>query len=220
MGKCCYIIGAGERAHTLPEPGASDLVIAADGGYAWLSDLGIKPGIVVGDFDSLGMPPAHENVVRLPREKDETDTMAALRLGREMGYRSFHIYGGTGGRFDHTMANLQLLSWLAARGEEGILHAAGWSATAVTDGAICFGKEARGLISVFAHSDEAWGVSLEGLKYTLSQAVLKNDFALGVSNEFTGAGSRIAVERGTLLVVWEQGAFRPGREYRGASGFA
>ena len=200
----CYIVGAGERIEHPSIPGEGGLLIAADGGYCWLRELKLVPDIVVGDFDSMGEAPKHPNMVRLPKEKDETDMMAAIRLGRERGMDVFHIYGGTGGRFDHTVANLQILSWLSRRGAQGYLYGRGWTATAITDGTLTFPAERRGMISVFAQTDTAEGVFLEGLKYPLADAVLANDFALGVSNEFTGAAGRITVGKGTLLVVWEE----------------
>ena len=199
----CCIVGAGERTAALPRTGPGDLLVAADGGFAWLEALGLRPDLVVGDFDSMEPPSSRPDAVRLPKEKDETDTMAALRLGRERGYRNFRIYGGTGGRFDHTLANLQIRAWLARRGERGWLYGAGWTATAIMDGVLDFGAEHRGMISVFAHSDEALGVDLEGLKYPLRNAALENTFALGVSNEFTGVPARVSVRRGTLLVLWQ-----------------
>ncbi|WP_294550884.1 thiamine diphosphokinase [uncultured Pseudoflavonifractor sp.] len=200
----CYIVGAGERIKILPVPEQGDLLIAADGGYAWLKDKGLEPDLVVGDFDSMAEPAGVAPLVRLPRMKDDTDTMAAVRLGQDRGYRQFHIFGGTGGRFDHTLANLQLLAWLSRRGEQGWLYGPDWTATAITAGALEFGPENRGMISVFAHSDRARGVTIEGLKYSLAGAELDNGFSLGVSNEFTGVPSRVSVEEGTLLVVWER----------------
>ena len=201
----CYVVGAMPLSWSLcPHPGAQDFVIAADKGYEALEAYGVPPDLVVGDFDSMAEPAGVAHLVRLPKEKDETDTMAAVRLGQARGYRRFHIFGGTGGRFDHTLANLQLLAWLSRRGEEGRLYGPDWTAAAITGGTLEFGPEHRGMISVFAHSDTVRGVTIEGLKYSLSGAELDNGFSLGVSNEFTGVPSRISVEEGTLLVVWER----------------
>ena len=111
----CYVVGAmplDPGFILTPVPG--DLVIAADKGYETLSRLGVHPGLVVGDFDSLGSVPDHPQVLRLPRIKDETDTGFALRQGLKRGYRRFVLLGCLGGRLDHTVANLQLLSWLSA----------------------------------------------------------------------------------------------------------
>ena len=115
----CYIVCALPQSHAfVPNPG--DLVIAADGGYAHLH--GIQADLVVGDFDSLGFIPAGESVVRHPAEKDDTDTMLAVKTGLERGETEFHIYGGMGGRrTDHTVANFQALLYLARRGARGWL---------------------------------------------------------------------------------------------------
>lgn len=204
LGPVCYIVGAGDRTEDILCPAADDLVIAADGGYCWLKDMGIQPHLLVGDFDSLPRHPDGPDIVSLPREKNDTDTMAAVRLAMERGYRRFRLYGGTGGRFDHTMANVQLLTWLARRGCENRLIARGWVAAAVTDSALEFPSGAEGMVSVFCQGDRAEGVSIEGLKYPLTDTILTCEFALGVSNEFTGEASRISVKEGTLLIIWER----------------
>ena len=198
----CYIVGAGEFYDRSFTPGEGDLVIAADGGFGTLSDRVTAMDLVVGDFDSMGFRPDHPNVVDLPVEKDDTDMMAAIRLGWERGYRTYRLYGGTGGRVDHTLANLQGLVWISRRGGRGFLVGENWTAAAITDGEMTFSNRHRGFLSVFCQGDRAEGVTLEGLKYPLKDAVLTCDFPLGVSNEFTGAESRAAVRKGTLLLVW------------------
>ena len=75
----------------------------------------------VGDFDSLGQVPEGENIVRHPVMKDDTDMMLAVKLGLERGYTRFHIYGGMGGRTDHTIANIQTLAYIAGRGASAFL---------------------------------------------------------------------------------------------------
>lgn len=198
----CYIVGAGALYPAELEPAAGDWVIAADGGYRSLHRLGIRADLVVGDFDSLEGRPDHPNVLMLAKEKDNTDMAAALELGRARGYRTFRLYGGTGGRVDHTLANLQCLTWLSRQGCRGYLYGDNWTAAAVTDGALHLDAAHRGYVSVFCQGDRAEGVFLRGLKYPLRDATLTCDVALGVSNEFTGADSCIEVARGTLLVVW------------------
>lgn len=198
----CYVVGAGEFHPRGLTPCPGDLIIAADGGYTALQLLGVAPHLVVGDFDSLKAPPDHPNVICLPKEKDDTDLLAALRLGVERGYCQFRIYGGTGGRMDHTLANLQCLTWLTAQGKSGRLMGDGWVAAAVTDGTIIFDAAHRGYISVFSMGDRAEGVCLRGLKYVLENAVLTKDFPMGVSNEFLGQESSVTVKTGTLLVLY------------------
>lgn len=198
----CYIVGAGSVEGVSIRPGEGDYLIAADAGYARLRELGLEPDLVVGDFDSLASVPDHPNVARHPAVKDDTDMMLAARAGAELGYRTFVLYGGLGGRLDHSLANLQTLQWLSRRGLRAFLAGEGTAAAAVTDGTLHFGGGKSGIISVFCCGGRAVGVTLTGLKYPLSGAVLTSDMPLGVSNEFTGAPASVSVGEGTLLVLW------------------
>ncbi len=199
----CYVVGAGEFCPRGLTPGPGDLVIAADGGFAALEGLGLSPDLVVGDFDSLGHRPDHPHVVALPVEKDDTDMHSAIRLGWERGYRAFRLYGGTGGRIDHTLANIQSLAWLASQGGRGWLVGPDWTATVLSDGgALTLEAGRQGTVSVFCLGDRAEGVDIQGLKYGLTDGVLTADYPLGVSNSFLGGESRVSVRRGKLLVLW------------------
>lgn len=201
MQPICYIIGAyhGEDAVILPT--SRDFVIAADGGYAALEALGVKANLVVGDFDSLGYVPEAEKIVQHPVRKDDTDTLLAIRLGLEQGYKNFVITGALGGRLDHTFANLQALLFLRDHGARGVLYGDGFAATAVTNGSITV--EGEGTLSVFTMDATARGVFLRDVSYPLENAELTNSFPLGVSNEFIGKPAVIGVEQGTLLVMWQ-----------------
>ncbi len=197
--KTACIFGAGEQnieQLMLPE---NALVWAADGGLAYCEKLGITPDFVIGDFDSLGFVP--ENAVVLPVQKDVTDMAAAVNLAEEQGCDIFYLYGGTGNRLDHTLANIALLIGLAHKGKKAYLCDRDYTVTAVTNGEICFDEHEKGVISVFAADEKVHGVTEEGLLYSLDNATLENRTALGVSNEFTGQKSRIAVQNGTLIIV-------------------
>lgn len=201
MQNICYIIGAyhGEDAVILPT--SADFVIAADGGYAALEALGIRADMVVGDFDSLGYIPEAEKILRHPVRKDDTDTLLAVRVGMERGYRNFVIVGAIGGRLDHTMANLQTLLFLRDHGCRGVLYGDGTVVTAVANSSITI--QGEGNISVFSCDPHAKGVQLRNLSYSYESVDLTNSFPLGVSNEFTHKPATIGVQDGTLLVMWE-----------------
>ena len=202
----CYIVGAMPVEPELAaQPGLNDLIIAADGGYATLRALGVTPHLVVGDFDSLGSVPDHPAVHRLPCEKDDTDIGYALKVALERGFTRFILLGGMGGRMDHTIANLQLLHYLSLHGAVGILAGSGQAATVITNGSFPFPETMSGYCSVFAWGGPARGVTLEGLKYSLSGAQLDAHFPLGVSNEFLGVPARVCVEDGSLLLTWQTG---------------
>ncbi len=197
--KTACIFGAGEQnieQLTLP---ANALVWAADGGVAYCKKLNITPDYIIGDFDSLGYIPEKAEV--LPVQKDNTDMAAAVEKAEALGCDTFFIYGGTGKRLDHTLANLALLIDLSKKGKKAYLCDRDYTVTAVTNGEICFDETEKGVISVFAADEKVYGVTEEGLLYSLDNATLENRTALGVSNEFTGQKSRIAVRNGTLIIV-------------------
>lgn len=200
----CYIVGAADAAGTQIELSAiknDDCVIAADGGYLTLQKWRIKPDQIIGDFDSLESVPTGENVARYPSEKDDTDMMIAVKLGLEKGYRQFMIYGGLGGRLDHTVANLHVLDYLIQHDARGCLVGKDERVFLIKDEQFSFDADVKGVISIFAYGGEARGVYLKGLKYPLQDATLTTDFPIGVSNEFVGQKSDISVRNGRLLII-------------------
>lgn len=202
MGKC-VIFGAADFDAPAAPIGPDDLLIAADGGLVHLEKLGLTPQIILGDFDSLGYVPTGAAV--FPVEKDDTDTMLALRCGLDRGQREFHIYGGMDGRrLDHTMANFQSLAFLRRHGANGFLIGQDFIATVIQNESVTFPRADAGLLSVFCLGSDARGVTLQGLQYLLDKHTLTCDFPLGVSNHFIGECGKVSVENGTLLLIWER----------------
>ena len=160
------------------------------------SPLGAVTGSAV-DVVGVSVP-----VIRLNCEKNETDTFAAAQEGLKRGYTLFHVYGGTGGRFEHTFANIQLLAFLSQNHARGYLFDKDCVMAAITDDCLYFDRQQSGYVSVFSLSERSDGVFLKGLKYELDNATVTNVFPIGVSNEFIGVESEIRVARGTILVVW------------------
>lgn len=200
-GHECYIIAAGDFFGLHTQPDDSDYVIAADAGYEHCRKNGIVPDLILGDFDSLGEIPDCPNVLRLPVEKDDTDTVYAAKLGLQKGYRSFFVYGALGGkRSDHSIANMQLLLYLANRSSRGWIYGENCVWTAIKNCGIKL--SGKGDVSVFCIDGKAEGVSISGLKYELSDAVIGSDFPIGVSNHLDGEGA-ISVENGCLLIMYD-----------------
>ena len=198
----CYIVGAGENHGLDFQVNPGDYVIAADGGLVYLNEQGIAADMIIGDFDSLEKKPSHSNIITLAGEKDDTDTLAAVRAGIAKGYDTFHIYCGTGGRFEHTIANIQTLGFLAKYGKRGFLVERDSIITVISNEIISFDDSYTGYISVFSYSEKATGVGIKGLKYELENAALTNTFPIGISNEFKGVESTISVRCGALLIVY------------------
>lgn len=198
--KICYIIGAGELP-LLYIKKENSVVIAADGGFSKLEN--ILPDITVGDFDSLGFTP-NGNTITLPTKKDVTDMKYATEVGIEKGFKTFVIYGGTGGRPDHTFANYALLASLAEQGCTAYLIGEDFVTTAIYNSSFCLPKKKTGTVSVFSAGSVSNGVTIEGLEYTLQNSELTFSQPLGVSNSFIGAEGKVSVKDGTLLIMWEE----------------
>ena len=201
--KTCAVFCAAEF-DGLVEPVREDtLVIAADGGFRHTEMLGLQPDVILGDFDSLGYTPSGANV--FPVEKDDTDTMLAVRRGLSLGYDRFLLYGSVDGpRLDHTVANFQTLQYLCDHGACGYLVGRDYLITVLKNGSLRFPASAEGTVSVFCLGADASGVSLRGLYYPLERGTLTAGFPLGVSNHFTGTESLISVEDGSLLILWNR----------------
>ena len=197
----CYIIGAGDFGDGEIKKKSGDYLIAGDGGFRYCLERGLKADLVVGDFDSLGYRPDHPNVISLKAEKDETDMAIAVEEGIRRGYKQFVLFGGTGGRISHTMANIQMMNELAGRGIRCVLMGTGCQFRVIRDGEFRFGSEAAGYVSVFSLSERSEGVCEEGLKYCLDHVILRSEVPLGVSNEFIGAAGKISVDKGSLLII-------------------
>lgn len=201
MEKTCAILSGGAFS---PLAGIEDhtaLVIACDKGYAYAKRAGIKPDLFVGDFDSLmEKVDADVPVLELPCEKDDTDTMAAVRYAVEKGYTHLRIYCALGGRLDHMLGNLQAAVFAVEHGacveivdDLDFVYVRG-------GGSLTLPAKAGYSLSLLSLTDECRGVSVRGVKYPLENATLTNAFPIGVSNEWRG-DAEIAFESGVLAVI-------------------
>ena len=211
MNGKCIVIGAGDLTMGEISRGEEDYVIAVDGGLSYCGILGVEPDKIIGDFDSVSeqereairtlqeqMP---ELLMQIPCEKDDTDMLTALKYGLELGYTDFRIYAGTGGRFDHTLANIQCLLYLKNRGAVGYLVDGTGMMLVIQNEAVHFQKSLEGYLSLFSLGKEAKGVTIRGMKYPLESYTLTNDYPIGISNEFIGEESSIEVEDGELVCM-------------------
>ena len=202
MGKCIIFCAAGFEKLAAPI-GPEDYVLAADGGLRHLEQLKIRPNGIIGDFDSLGYVPEGAEV--FPVEKDDTDAMLAAKKGLELGFRDFLFYGSLDGpRLDHTVANFQTLQYLAERDATGYLVGNTQMVTVLRNGKLTFPAECGGILSVFCMGADATGVTIRGAQYELENGTLSAGFPLGVSNHFVGKEVTVAVEKGSLLVLFDR----------------
>ena len=225
--KSCMIVSGAPVAGTLPVT-KDEYVIACDAGVGHALQAGIRPDLLVGDFDTYretlpeGIP-----VLTAPSEKDDTDTMMAVRYALEQGFEQISICAALGGRLDHSIGNLSAAAYVAER--LGCCYVYGEKETAILlwNGTACLsrtdapgtvvpdadagaagngnaevsGDKGKVFVSVFSWTEEAKGVSYRGLKYPLKDATLTREFALGISNEFAEDEAEVSVKDGILLIV-------------------
>lgn len=207
----CIVIGAGDLTIGEIRTAENDFIIAVDGGLSYCGILGLEPDLILGDFDSVSEQEAEavralelqipERIIRFPREKDDTDMMAALKEGLARGYRDFRIYAAMGGRFDHAFANIQCLLYLKHHDAVGYLVDGTGMVLVIVNEAVRFQKSLEGYLSLFSLEKETRGVTIRGMKFTLENAVVANDFPIGISNEFIGEAAEIIVEDGALVCM-------------------
>ena len=202
--KRCFIFAAGTFFGLRERPVPGDFVIAADAGYRTCQQAGIVPDLLLGDFASMEQPD-FPNIHRSPVEKDDTDTMLAVKTALEQGCDTVYIYGGTGGkRLDHTLANLQTLLFLRRRGARGYLYDDDFVWTVIENESLTVEKTVEwGLLSAFCLGDRAEGIDETGFQYPLSDAVLTPEFPLGVSNHIMEPTATVRVRKGVLAVGWQ-----------------
>ena len=204
MNKKCYIISAGDCTGINILKEENDIIIAVDGGLMYLEDAGIEPDIILGDFDSLGYTPNGQCVIEHLPEKDDTDTMLAIKLGVEKGYKEFVLYGVLGKRLDHTIANLMIVNYLSDNGCKCTIVDEGVIIRNVFDGKLVLESKESGVFSVFTLKDKAEGISIRGAKYEVENVAFTNSIPLGISNEFVGSEVVIEVKDGQLIVMENQ----------------
>ena len=177
-----------------------DTVICADGGYRIALENNIKADYLIGDYDSMNMPEI-DGIIKLPMEKDMTDTEAAINLAVKTGINNIHIIGGLGGRFDHTMGNLGVLSKYSSAGINIDLADHQNIVRILTPGQYKISAPAYKYLGIISYSDTVSGLTLKGVKYPLTDFSLNNSTSLGVSNEITGEQAEISFTEGRLLVI-------------------
>ena len=206
--KSYIFIGGEVDKSALESPIPEDaLVIAADSGYDNAKMLGYaeRCDFVVGDFDSTKERAfcSRAKIIRVPSEKDETDTQLAINTAIENGYDELYIIGGLSGRLDHTLSNIYLLEALA---QEGIY-------SSICDGynRVRYLKERSSLLiqkseykyfALLPADREVKGVIVDGAKYPLKNAKLeKSNPSFAISNEVTENFAMVSTKKGGLFVI-------------------
>lgn len=183
-------------------------VIAADSGADTALALGLLVDVLVGDLDSVSpagldaLTGAGALVEAHEPDKDATDLELALIAALRHGPSSIVVLGGLGGRADHEMANLLLLSGDALAGADVILRSGTCSVQVVRPvrPTTMLGSPGE-VVSLMPVHGPAHGVTTSGLRWPLVDAHLAPGTTLGVSNTFLGPQATVSCTAGVLLVI-------------------
>ena len=192
--------------YVIEKPEKGDLVIAADAGYLTAKKMGITPAILLGDFDTLGEENIPDGIecLRVPAEKNDTDTQLAVRVAIERGAGEIVIVGGLGGRIDHTLSTLAILEDLWERKNDRIFAILTDGKNRVrfirSSGTILPRSQYRSF-SLIAADETVKGITLDGCKYPLKNGRISRRNQWAVSNEITGNCALIEIGRGGVWVI-------------------
>ncbi len=201
----CIIIGASPYSNPnviRQTVSADDFVICADGGLSVALDSNIVPNMVIGDFDSLKKKSLLENVpvIVLPVEKDDTDSISCMKYGIEQGYQNFVLLGMTGGRIDHTYANLHLLKYLFRHGCQGMMKDE-HTQIYYTEKNFLLSNQKGKTVSVLPFGCEEAEVTLSGFKYPAQHLKMNTVFPIGTSNIVLTDNGVVYVHRGGVVII-------------------
>ena len=181
-----------------------DYVIYCDCGLRHMDGLGAEPDLIVGDFDSYSNPEMGTETIVLPCEKDDTDTVFAVKEAIKRGFEDFLLVGVVGERLDHTLGNVSILLMLDSEGKVGTIIDDYSEMEIVSDRCEkpCIIDDSYAYFSLLNISGTARGVTIRGAKYPLENAEITCEYQYGVSNEvLPGCTAEVSVGEGRLLLV-------------------
>ena len=203
MRRCVIVGGAdiGNYDRIRERLQADDYVIFCDSGLRHMARLQVAPGLIVGDFDSHENPRMAVETIVLPCEKDDTDTVFAVKEAVKRGFEEFLLIGVAGARLDHTLGNVSILLWLDSIGKTGrILD--DYSEMEIVSEAPVSVSDRYAYFSLLNITGCAEGITITGAKYPLKDAKISCEYQYGISNEVRpGETARISVEKGKLLLI-------------------
>lgn len=201
--RCVIVGGAGIRNYQFlwDYLNPDDFNIFCDSGLSHQEALGIEPHLIVGDFDSHPNPHSDIETITLPREKDDTDTVFAVKEATKRGFDDFLLLGVSGGRLDHTLGNVSILLMLHRQGKRALL-VDDYSEMEIAAKKPVYIDDSFPFFSLLNISGTAEGITVENAKYPLKDAEIQCTYQYGISNEvLPGRQAKVSVEKGELLLV-------------------
>ena len=180
---------------------ADDYIVFCDSGLKHLEALQVKPSLIVGDFDSHDNPHLDVETIVLPCEKDDTDTVFAVKEAIKRGFDDFLLIGVVGARLDHTLGNVSILLYLDSVGKKGIIID-DYSEMEIVSKEPAYIEESYAFFSLINITGTAKGITIENAKYLLNNAKITCEYQYGVSNEvLSGKTAKVSILDGKLLLI-------------------
>ena len=204
MRKRCVIVGGADirnYAFIRETLCGEDYVIFCDSGLKHLEQLQVAPSLIVGDFDSHENPHLDVETIVLPCEKDDTDTVFAVKEAIKRGFEDFLLIGVVGARLDHTLGNVSILLYLDSLGKKGSIIYDYSEMELVSDEpvSIC---DRYAFFSLLNITGCAKGITITGAKYPLNGGEITCEYQYGISNEvLPGETAQVSVACGKLLLI-------------------
>jgi thiamine pyrophosphokinase len=203
----CLIISGGEFVDLPPEILKADHVIACDRGLDHADRYGIVPDLVIGDCDSVSsvnLEKIRRGEIKsecYPKEKDDTDTILAMKHAVDLGYKDIRIICAFGRRPDHAFSNIQTAHYGAEHGALVRIYDEETEVIVFSSGTVTVPRKDGYGLSVFSLTDVCRSVSIRGTKYELEDGELTNSFPLGQSNEFKSDFAQITLSQGVIMII-------------------
>lgn len=211
MKRCVIVAGAQINNYDFVRSYLSDddYYIFCDSGLNHLEKLGVTPDLIVGDFDSYHEIPDFENLIKLPCEKDDTDSVFAVKEGLRLGFDDFLLIGMIGGRLDHSMGNISILLKLDSLGKSAMI-VDDYSEIEIISNKPAFIDDSFSYFSLLAINGTSSDINSENTKYPLEHSTITCEYAYGVSNEvIPGKTAKIWLGSGSLLLIKVSGKIIP-----------
>ena len=203
MGRCVIVGGAdiNNYEYIRSRLYEDDYIIFCDSGLKHLDSLQVKPGLIVGDFDSHDNPNLDVETIVLPCEKDDTDTVFAVKEALKRGFDDFLLIGVVGARFDHTFGNISILLMLDKEGKKGKIID-DYSEMEIVSNETAYIDDSFAYFSLLNITGIARGITIENSKYPLVNAEITSEYQYGISNEvLPGRIASVHIKYGKLLLV-------------------
>lgn len=182
-----------------------DYLICADKGYEYAKAANLKVDCIIGDFDSFcGKLPRDCEIIRLDSHKDDTDLLHCIEFALSKGYDKFTVLAATGGRFDHTFANVSVLMYLSKNGADGEIISEKEIIRYLGVGEYSFCGYKGKTFSVFPFACDRVQVSYKGAEYQADELVLTAESAMGISNVFTDDEAFVKINYGSAIIIINQ----------------